>query len=171
MRVIGRGTFDHNLLSQELEYEVDKNGLTRVKYERDGERVGGCSSDPSFFHLGTSTGWSYWSWQGRRVHYAQAGRMVIAQQHARHELSRAHTHMLIGRSSRPSSAWLRRFRLSLVTGLRSPTSVGPPIKSIVDFALKLPRRYQFKALSEAGFNVFALDMIGFGLSEKVCLDL
>jgi len=28
-------------------------------------------------------------------------------------------------------------------------------------------RYQFSELSEAGFNVFALDLIGFGLSEKV----
>ncbi|KAG1657437.1 hypothetical protein FOA52_011717 [Chlamydomonas sp. UWO 241] len=31
-------------------------------------------------------------------------------------------------------------------------------------------RYQFRALADAGFHVFAIDMIGFGLSEKAAID-
>ena len=39
------------------ETEVDKNGLTRVKFRKDG--------------------WNFWTWRGHKVHYIKAGNACV----------------------------------------------------------------------------------------------
>ena len=52
--------------------------------------------------------------------------------------------------------------------LPDPAQTGPPVLLIHGYGASAYHwRYQFKELVAAGFNVFALDLIGFGLSEKV----
>eukprot|EP00955_Chlamydomonas_euryale_P109550 365942-Chlamydomonas_euryale.AAC.11 len=67
----------------------------------------------------------------------------------------------------------------LNTGLRKQHTIalvhvrrrlGHPALLIHCPGLNACRRYQFRALADAGFHVFALDLVGFGLSEKASIE-
>jgi pimeloyl-ACP methyl ester carboxylesterase len=54
---------------------------------------------------------------------------------------------------------------------RAGTRGSPPVLLVHGYGASTYHwRYQFKALSDAGFEVFAIDLLGFGLSEKAAVD-